>query len=615
MSIYYQRESGPEGQIISGDGDAQGVDLATLIESGSLPVRVALEVVAYVADIVTVAEEDKLVHGDLSASDVKIDPYGTVSVEGYGVTRRGGRAPEGKPVGVATDVYGMGALLVSALSGESLGAVPRDRDGHDEVIVQRLLAIDWKHLQGKRWMEDLLRFLSAMFSFAPEERPAPLDVANVLSHVAGQAGGDDIATWAVRAVRAAGGTQGRVSTGTVLPQEDLGGPQSLGAPMSSTQALRVRGQAASAKGQSTAMWSRDRIAEMLAEEDEEELKKPIRKEWRPDDTSRPRPRGDDSRPIQRPLNASLPPRDPGPPPSAQKPALTSLPPPPARDQRPVPPPPMADAPRPVPPPPPPKQNTPPASPFAIQGPIASQPIDPPSDEAPKSGALKYVIIGVLVLSVLCLGGGGVGYMLWTKFGPGATSATTVTTPEVPTPDVTTPTPKVEEEPVDTGKTPSAQGADADGDDPPKTTEPPPATTTKTTPPATTTTAPATTTKTTSASSGTAGSTKSTSSSGTKSTTKSSTKTTTTSTPKTTTTTTTAARGPYTVKIVARDLETTLQCGDGQQSTFVGSTRMTFSDVTTCRVKMGAALGVVQINATATFTCSADASNRVTCSQS
>ena len=81
------------------------------------------------------------------------------------------------------------------------------------------------------------------------------------------------------------------------------------------------------------------------------------------------------------------------------------------------------------------------------------------------------------------------------------------------------------------------------------------------------------------------------------------------------TATAAPKGPFTVKFVARDAETVVQCGDGQQSSFVGTTRMSFADVTTCRVKMGAALGVVQISANTTYTCSADASNKVTCSAS
>ena len=82
MSFYYQREAGPEGQIMTGEGVAPGVDLATLVESGALPVRVSLEMIAYVADIVTVAEEDRAVHGDMSAPDIKVDPTGAVTVDG-----------------------------------------------------------------------------------------------------------------------------------------------------------------------------------------------------------------------------------------------------------------------------------------------------------------------------------------------------------------------------------------------------------------------------------------------------------------------------------------------------------------------------------------------------
>ena len=604
MSFYYQREAGPEGQIITGEGESPGLSLAALVESGPLPIRAALELVAYVADIVTVAEEDRAVHGDLAAESIRVDNSGAVSVDGYGVTRRGGRAPEGKSVGVATDVYGMGALLLTAISGESLGAVPRDRDGHDEAIVQRLLAVDWQHLAGKRWLEDLLRFLSAMFSFAPEERPQPLDVANVLNHVAGQAGGDDLMVWAARAVRAAGGTAGKKSTGTVVPVEDLGGPQALGAPMTGTAAFRIR-QAASAKGESTAFWSRDRIAAMLAEEDEEDLQKPLRREWKPDESNRTRPRPvPEEKGGQRqgsPAQSSMPPVS-LPPPVSQTPFA----PPPPEPRVPQPPP------RPPPPSPPPIAST--GSPFVVQGPIASGPMaSEPEPTENKSNILRYVLIGVVLLGILCAGGTGVGYLFWKKSQESVTTTTTETPPEAPKVE-TPPEPEVK---VDTGKPTSAPSTTEPTEPAEPTTPPTTTTTTTTTTPTTTTSTAKTTTPTTSTKTTSTSSTSSTSSTkpSTKSTTSSTSSTSTKPSTKTTTkaTTTTTSGGPSTVKFVVRDGEATLQCGDGQQATFVGTTRMTFSDVTTCRVKIGAALGVVQISQTTTYTCTADASNRVTCS--
>jgi len=59
----------------------------------------------------------------------------------------------------------------------------------------------------------------------------------------------------------------------------------------------------------------------------------------------------------------------------------------------------------------------------------------------------------------------------------------------------------------------------------------------------------------------------------------------------------------TVKVVAQGVETSLSCGDGQTRTFVGSTRMTFDAITTCRVDINDARGVFQATESGTITCS------------
>jgi hypothetical protein len=59
----------------------------------------------------------------------------------------------------------------------------------------------------------------------------------------------------------------------------------------------------------------------------------------------------------------------------------------------------------------------------------------------------------------------------------------------------------------------------------------------------------------------------------------------------------------TVKVVSQGVETALLCGDGQTRTFVGSTRMTFDTITTCRVEIGDVRGVFQATESTTITCS------------
>lgn len=55
----------------------------------------------------------------------------------------------------------------------------------------------------------------------------------------------------------------------------------------------------------------------------------------------------------------------------------------------------------------------------------------------------------------------------------------------------------------------------------------------------------------------------------------------------------------------------MQCGDGQQASFVGATRLTFQDVTTCRIKVGPSIGVVQITGSAAFSC-VESAGRINC---
>ena len=198
MSFHYIREPGDEGQILTGEGEAPGVSLADLLSRGPLPVRPALEIVAYLGDLLTIAEEDGVFHGDIKPGCVKLDASGAVALEGFGLERRGGRAPEGKPVGIATDTFGLGVVLHAVLTGEGMGAIPRDRDGHDDAVVRLLLQIDWQQLSDRPWLEDIQSFLCSMLAHTPEERPLPLDVANLMGQVGVQAGGDDLLSWAAR---------------------------------------------------------------------------------------------------------------------------------------------------------------------------------------------------------------------------------------------------------------------------------------------------------------------------------------------------------------------------------------------------------------------------------
>ena len=94
MNWHYTREAGDDGQVLTDEGTPPGTPVTEVLRSGRIPMAVCLEVVAFLADILTIAEEDNALHGDINPGDVYIDSKGSVSLSGYGPVRRSGRSPD-----------------------------------------------------------------------------------------------------------------------------------------------------------------------------------------------------------------------------------------------------------------------------------------------------------------------------------------------------------------------------------------------------------------------------------------------------------------------------------------------------------------------------------------
>lgn len=257
MSWFYTREAGDEGQVLTDEGTPSGKPITVLLRGQPIPMAVCLELVSFLADILTIAEEDKALHGDINPGDVYVDAAGSVSLSGYGPVRRSGRAPDSPPQLPASDVYGLGIVLHALLSTEPMGAVPKERDAHDDAIVDRLLAIDWSEMEGLAGRDPVIHFLCSMLAHSPAERPAPLDVANIVSEVALKMGGMPLVEWA-RVL----GPQPSPATDAPDIEEVLAAPQNTGRVFNKTGQYSRR-QTASAKGECTAFWSRDKISAML----------------------------------------------------------------------------------------------------------------------------------------------------------------------------------------------------------------------------------------------------------------------------------------------------------------------------------------------------------------
>jgi hypothetical protein len=548
--FHYTREYGPEGCILSDEGEAAGIDLATLLNRGKLPIKAALELGAALADILSIASQDEMVHGDIKPGQVRVDVAGAVSIDAWGSPRQTCRAPEPLPIGPATDVYSLGVVLHALLSSEPLGALPRDPDDHDDMVVGKILAMDFGDVAGKRWVQDIQQFIALCMAFDPSERPEALDVANVMAHVSEQCPEPGLGGWAARTIPGISGDSAPPRA-TPEPQdaEQLDGPTTSQGPLQTGMFKAQTRTAPAAKGEATAFWTKDKIAAMLAEEDAafeaEQVAAP---------TPAPAPR---PVPTPQPVPAPAPPRSaPAPRPPAPQPARP--------------------APQPARPAPQPAQ---PAPSSVIQGPVASGPTGAPAPApapAPKKGgAGKFILIALVVLVLLGIGAAAIGGIAWFVLSD---------SPDEPD--------SVETTQADQDPDPQAAAGGEDSDEP---AEPAPA---PAPPPA-----PAPVKAQPAASSGGSSGSGSSGRSGSSGSSAA---------PAEPNPDEIATGGEYSVRFVAQGQEATLECFDGRDKVdFVNATRQTFTGVVTCRVHLDGAMGVVQVRQEGTVAC-VTAGTQVSC---
>jgi uncharacterized membrane protein YgcG len=128
-------------------------------------------------------------------------------------------------------------------------------------MVEKLRQIDWQELADRKWQEKVLHFLCSMLSFAPEDRPDALDVANVLGQASENLQGLSLSQWAISVIEPSTVSMPPTS---LADAEDLSGAHRL-APSPAASSPPEPRQAARSKGESTAFWSRQKIDEMLRE--------------------------------------------------------------------------------------------------------------------------------------------------------------------------------------------------------------------------------------------------------------------------------------------------------------------------------------------------------------
>jgi len=567
LLFHYTREHGSEGCILTGETDAVGVDLATLLGKGRPPLRAALELGAAVADILSIAVQDEIVHGDVKPGNIKVDVTGSVSIEGWGPTRQKCRAPESRPIGPETDVYALGIVLHAIMADDPMGALPRDPDEHDDLVVDKILAMDFGELSSKRWVQDVRQFVALCLAYEPSERPEALDVANVLAHLCERCPEPDMQRWAARLVPQ---ISGDAAPARAVPEpaaeEDLDGPTTTRGPLQTGMFRPQTRTAPAAKGEATSFFTRAKIEAMLAEEDAEADAEPVGRAPAappPEPAARPAPAAlAPARPVQR---AAPQPAAPAPQPAAPQRAA-----------------PQPAAPRPQPAAPKPQPQAAPP----IQGPIASGPTAGATAPAPApaksgGGGKKLVLIAIVfILALGAIGVVGAAVFLLVLNGDGDASSDPAGQVEQPVEQPTEPAARGdtgEEQPEEPAQAAPTSGTRSSG----------------------------------SSSSGSRSSGSSSHGSGSSSGTSRSSAPAAPAAPTEPNPDEEATGGSYTVRFVAQGHEGQLTCGDGQKIEFVSSTRASFTGVVTCMVQIGDAKGVAQLREAKTITCTPDG-GKVSC---
>jgi len=225
MSLTYIREYAEDGGIFS-EADAQpGSALTELMDRDRPSVKVAFELVAALGDILAIAEEDGEKHGDPKIGMVRVDANGNIALEDFRDNRRTTRAPEPKPVGPPSDIYGLGVLLHALLNTSPFGRIPKEEDAHDEAIVKKVMESAWGPAEGQDWTQELKEFIVTMMAHDPSQRPSADDVAEVLGNAADSLEGESLGQWGFKSVKAHA-TQASARSKSA-PAEELEGVRSV----------------------------------------------------------------------------------------------------------------------------------------------------------------------------------------------------------------------------------------------------------------------------------------------------------------------------------------------------------------------------------------------------
>ncbi|MCB9675130.1 MAG: hypothetical protein H6737_08430 [Alphaproteobacteria bacterium] len=258
--FHYVRTTGPDGGVDAAEGSAIGLDLEAVLDSGLPPFNVAIQIISAVAEILAIAEEDHVVHGDLDLGDVFVDDTGAVSVEGFG--QRETLAPEREPVGPATDRYGLGMVAYALFSPRDLPELPEGDEAHENAAIDAILALNFEGLP-EEVISDLQWYLARLLAHDPSDRPTALEAWRSFGGMVELVEGPDFVQWCNAALDGGGERRDEDAASRPMSRGPLSGLDDTTVTGGPLPAGAVNFEGVEDQGRSTAHWTRQGMKQAL----------------------------------------------------------------------------------------------------------------------------------------------------------------------------------------------------------------------------------------------------------------------------------------------------------------------------------------------------------------